>query len=251
MIQYSKTRNHADSWALYGQIDYDLTDKLQVEAGLRYTRDRKNYFSGADTVLSDGSTRSVPTGGGRFTTFPLLNQVFFDNTKGTSWSKVTWRLGLNYRLNDDALLYGSYSRGYKAGGYAARQGDFYNPEVVDAFELGLKSQLAENRIQTNLAAFYYNYQNKQELQFFGPSAQFPNGGLQLINATNAKTYGAELEVRANITRGLSIDASVSYLHARYGTFIARDAQLGTAFQDLSGNILPLAPEKKFNARRTV
>ena len=144
------------------------------------------------------------------------------------------------------MLYASYSRGYKAGGYAARQGDFYNPEVVDAFEMGLKSQWAENRVQTNLALFYYDYKNKQELQFFGPSAQFPNGGLQLINATNAKSYGAELEIRANVTKAFSIDASMSYLHARYRTFIARDAQLNTAFQDLAGNILPLAPDMKFN-----
>lgn len=247
VIQYSKTRNHADSWAAYGQADYNLTDKLQLEAGLRYTRDRKNYFSGADTVLSDGSTRSVPTGGGRFTTFPLLNQVFFDNTKGTLWSKVTWRLGLNYRFNDDALLYGSYSRGYKAGGYAARQGDFYNPEVVDAFEMGLKGQWAENRVQTNLALFYYDYKNKQELQFFGPSAQFPNGGLQLINATDATSYGVELEILAKVTKAFQIDMSMSYLHARYGSFIVRDTQLNTPFQDLKGNILPLAPAMKFNA----
>jgi iron complex outermembrane receptor protein len=247
VIQYSKTRNHADSWAVYGQADYNLTDTLQIEAGLRYTRDRKDYFSGADTVLSDGSTRSVPTGGGRFTTFPLLNQVFFDNTKGTSWSKVTGKLGLNYRLNDDALLYGSYSRGYKAGGYAAKQGAFYDPEVVDAFELGLKGQWAENRVQTNLALFYYNYKNKQELQFFGPSAQFPNGGLQLINATDATSYGAELEILAKVTKAFQIDMSMSYLHARYGTFIVKDTQLGTPFQDLAGNILPLAPAMKFNA----
>jgi len=247
VIQNARTRNHADSWALYGQLDYNLTENLQLEAGLRYTRDGKSYFSGADTVLSDGSTRSVPTGGGRFTTFPLLNQVFFDNTAGTHWSKATWKLGLNYRLNQDALLYASYSRGYKAGGYAAKQGDYYNPEVVDAFELGLKGQWADNRVQTNLALFYYDYKNKQELQFFGPSAQFPNGGLQLINATSAKSYGAELEIRANVTNSFHLDASMSYLHARYGKFIAKDAQLGTAFQDLAGNKLPLSPEMKFNA----
>jgi len=246
VIQYSKTRNHADSWAVYGQLDYNVTDKLQLEAGLRYTRDGKSYFSGADTVLSDGSTRSVPTGGGRFTVFPLLNQVFFDNTKGTNWNKVTWKVGLNYRFNRDAMLYASYSRGYKAGGYAAKQGDYYNPEVVDAFELGLKGQWAENRIQTNLALFYYDYKDKQELQFFGPSAQFPNGGLQLINATSAKSYGGELEIRANVTKAFHIDAATSYLHARYNKFIARDVQLGTAFQDLAGHKLPLAPTLKFN-----
>ena len=247
VIQYSNTRNNANSYALFGQINYDLTEQLQVEAGIRYTRDGKNYFSGADTVLSDGSSRSVPTGGGRFTTFPILNQVFFDNTGGTSWNRFTWRLGLKYDINDDAQMYATYSRGYKAGGYAARQGDFYNPEVVDAFEAGFKGRWADNMLQTNLALFYYDYKDKQELQFFPPNLQFPNGGLQLINATNATSYGAELEVQANLTDQFSLDGSVTFLHARYGDFIVRDVQFpALGFQNLNGNTLPLAPNFKFN-----
>jgi iron complex outermembrane recepter protein len=118
--------------------------------------------------------------------------------------------------------------------------------VVDAFEMGLKGRWADNRLQTNLSLFYYDYKNKQELQFFGPSAQFPNGGLQLINATNAKSYGAELEVQAKVTKAFSLDGSVSFLHARYGTFIVRDTQLNTPFQDLAGNKLPLSPSTKYN-----
>ncbi len=247
VVQFSKTRNYAKSWAVFGQADYDLSDKLQLVAGLRYTKDKKRYFSGADTVLSDGSTRAVPTGGGRFTTFPLLNQVFFNNLAGTSWDEVTWKLGVNYQLNDDALLYGSYSRGYKAGGFAARQGAFYNPEIVDAFETGLKAQWADNRVQTNLAAFYYNYKDKQELQFFPPNLQFPNGGLQLINATDATSWGVELEIQANVTKAFHIDTSLSYLNATYGTFIVRDVQFpALGFQDLAGNRLPLSPEMKFS-----
>ena len=113
--------------------------------------------------------------------------------------------------------------------------------------MGLKGQWAENRVQTNLALFYYDYKNKQELQFFGPSAQFPNGGLQLINATDATSYGVELEILAKVTKAFQIDMSMSYLHARYGSFIVRDTQLNTPFQDLKGNILPLAPAMKFNA----
>jgi iron complex outermembrane receptor protein len=247
VLQYSKTKNHADSWAVYGQADYDLSSKFQLVAGLRYTKDRKSYFSGADTVLSDGGARSIPTGGGRFTAFPILNQVFFDNLAGTSWSQVTGKLGLNYRLEKDALLYASYSRGYKAGGYAAKQGDFYNPETVDAYEGGLKGRWAEKSIQTNLAFFYYNYNDKQELQFFPPSVQFPNGGVQLINATNAKSYGAELEVQAFLTKQLRVDGSYSYTSATYGNFIVKDAQFpGLGFQDLAGHKLPLSPKNKFN-----
>jgi len=247
VIQYSKTRNYADSWAVYGQADYDLAKNVQVVAGLRYTRDSKSYFSGADTELSDGSTRSVPTGGGRFSTFPTYNQVFFDNLAGKSWSQVTGKLGLNYRLDRDALIYGSYSRGYKAGGFAARQSAYYNPETVDAFEGGLKGRWADKSIQTNLAFFYYNYNDKQELQFFPPNDQFPNGGVQLVNAAKAKTYGAELEVLAYATKALRLDASFSYLHAKYGNFIVRDAQfLAQGDRNLAGNSLPLSPKFKVN-----
>lgn len=245
VYQYSKTQNHASSWAVYGQVDYNLTSKLQLEGGLRYTKDSKDYFSGADTVLSDGSSRLVGTGGGRFTAFPILGQVFFDNRAGTSWSKVTWKAGLNYRADKNTLLFASWSRGYKAGGYAAKQGDYYNPETVDAFEVGYKNQTADKRFQTNLSLFYYDYKNKQELQFFPPSAQFPNGGLQLINATNAKSYGAELELQAYVTKSLRLDGTFSYLNATYGDFIVRDAQFpALGFQNLAGHTLPLAPEAK-------
>jgi len=102
-------------------------------------------------------------------------------------------------------------------------------------------------VQTNLSLFYYDYKDKQELQFFPPNAQFPNGGLQLINATNATSYGAELEIQAKVTKAFRIDTSLSYLNATYGKFIVRDVQFpALGFQDLAGNKLPLAPEMKFN-----
>lgn len=245
--QLGKTDNSAESWAVYGQLDYDLTDNLELVAGLRYTRDEKKYWSGADTVMTDGSTVSIPVGGGRFYNVPVYGQVFFDNSEGTDWSEFTWKLGFNYHLSDDAMLYASYTRGYKAGGFSAKQDAFYDPEFVDALEGGLKGRWLENRVQTNLALFYYDYQDKQELQFFPPNPQFPNGGVQLINAASATSYGAELEVQAYVTEAIYVDASISYLSAEYDEFNTIDALFpALGFQSLSGNSLPLSPKTKYN-----
>ena len=215
------------SWAAFGQLDYALTDRITLVGGLRYTKDRKIRTAGVGFGAEGGP---LP---------PLTVAVNVGSED--EWDKVTGKLGINYQFNDNSMAYVSWSRGYKAGGFNTTQTEPYDPEIVDAYELGLKSQWLENRLQANLAAFYYDYQDKQDVQ------QITAPGALLFRATrNASTAtinGIELELQALVTGGLSVDMSVGYLNAEfddYTTFDPLFPLLGD--QDLSGNRLPYSPE---------
>lgn len=209
-----------DSRALgvFGQIEYPLTDKLDVVGGLRYNEDKKTYTG----VLS------IPV-------FGLLD-VLDDSEQ---WDEITGKLGVNYQLDDDLLLYASYSSGYKAGGYNSTQ-PVYDPETVDAYEFGLKGQWLDQSLQTNISLFYYEYDDKQELQR-DPSI----GAAFITNAGAATLWGLELEGVARPAEGLTVDFSFAYLSAEYDEFRTEDGvnpQLG--LQNLEGNKVPRSPEWK-------
>ena len=186
---------------VYGQIDYAITDQLELVARLRYSEGEKQANMPGFRVGPEPADD-----------LPVFCCTFVEKEK---WEEVTSKLGLNYHLNDDVMLYASYSQGYKAGGFNFGQADPYDPETVDALESGLKSRWLDNRVQLNLAAFYYDYQDKQEYQ----RITLPAGEtFQLVNAAASTVSGLELEVQAQITSAFSVDASVGYLKAEYDTF---------------------------------
>ena len=218
----------AQSLGVFGQLEYSITDKWEVIAGLRYSKDEKTMFS----------TFSFPAFG---IVGPNGEPVIFvdDNEE---WTQVTGKLGVNYHINEDVMLYTSYSTGYKSGGYNVLQATPYDEENVKAYELGLKSLWSDGKVQTNISAFYYDYTDKQEL---GRTTQ---GFAEILNAGEATVWGVELEASARPIPSLSIDASVGYLNTEYDEFISIDNVLNPAlgFQDLAGNELVHAPEWKLS-----
>ena len=174
---------------------------------------------------------------------PTVGDILRDNRDGDKWNEVTGKVGLNYHVNDDVMFYASYSRGYKAGGYNTDQEETYDPEAIDAYEVGMKSHWLGDRVQMNVAAFYYDYSDKQEFQRF-----FENGfsNFKILNAAKATSKGIELELQAHLTDALFIDGSFAYLEAEYDDFVTIDNTFPTEDPDRSGNTLPLAPEWKFN-----
>ena len=219
------------SLGAYGQMDYSLTDKLEVIAGLRYSKDKKEAED-SGFVLNGVEGQPLPPPSPFVPPIPARDE---------DWSKVTGKLGLNYHLHSEAMLYLSYSRGYKAGGYSLAQVDPYDPEQVNAWEAGLKSQWLDNRVQMNLAAFYYDYQDKQDFQrFAGPGTTVI---FEIVNASAATNKGVELEAQAYLTDSLFVDLSVGYLSAEFDDFESIDSlrpALGSI--DLSGNKLPFSPD---------
>ena len=206
-----------DSYAAFGQLDYDLTSRLTVTAGLRYSADHKDFhYVSAETRLP-------------FTIFSFDGSKTFDSFSG--------KFGLQYRFTPDVNVYASYSRGTKSGGFFSGQtgnvADLgpYKDETVNAYEAGLKTELLQHTLRANLAGFYYDYQNLQV--YTAVTDGFITRQL-FTNASAARIYGGELELEATPAKGLTLTMNAAYLNATYRNFVSAGA-------DYSGNTLPSAP----------
>jgi len=221
-------------YAVFGQTDYKITDRLTGTVGLRYSSDEKSF-----------DYQSEAEGG--------LIVLLTSNQKKT-FSAWSGRLGLRYELTDDANVYATYNRGYKSGGFfgglatTPEELEPYDNEQLDAYEIGLKTQLFDRRVRLNLSAFYYDYQDQQVF------AQTVRNGLTVLvldNAASSEVYGAEVEVSARVTQNLRIDAGLSLLKAEYGEFLSNDGDNDpTNDKDYTGNRLPQSPEMTFNIAAT-
>jgi iron complex outermembrane receptor protein len=146
---------------------------------------------------------------------------------------------VEFHAADDVMVYASYSKGFKTGGWTTRYSNpvqqaqaepGFKPEEADSYEMGLKSQLLGNRLQMNVAGFYTEYQDIQLNQQEGVSPTLRNAG-------DAEFYGFEVELQSLFAGGLELAASVGYNHAQYTRKAA-----GVA----AGDRLPKTPEWKFN-----
>ena len=206
-----------DSTAMgvFGQIDYPITEKLELVGGLRYNKDKKVYLGSVD----------IPD----FAFTVALEQT-------DKWEEITGKLGINYQL-ESGLLYASYTTGYKAGGFNSLQPS-YDPETVKAYEAGIKGLWFDQTVQASINGFYYDYTDKQEFE------RNPFLGLAFItNAGAATVYGLEFEGLAQVSSRFKVDGSIAYLNAEYDQFISEDG-INPGLQDVSGNQLPRSPEWK-------
>jgi iron complex outermembrane receptor protein len=235
--------NHSAS--VFAQSYFDLTDKLRLQAGVRYTNEKTEMLASTATSFAPGGE----------TTFDGTSPSGVANTSlGTvapslgskSWSNVGWKLGLDYKAADHALLYGYWARGFKSGGFTGRIGiaqDLgpYNPEHVDTFEVGAKFDLLDNHLRTNFAAFYTSYRDMQlaQIYFAGTGASLVQGNT-ILNAASSTIKGFELEAIAAPVSGLTLTGSLAYLEAKYKEFLF--LLPGGASLDLKGQRLQNAPK---------
>lgn len=199
----AETDHETKSYAVFGDFDITLTDQLRLSVGARYSKDKKQY------------TRSIFAGPG-----PLLALSNKDD-----WSQFTPRVSLDYRFNDDILVYASYARGYRSGGFNGRANSpssvavSFDPETVDSFEIGAKTEFADGRVTLNMAGFYTKYNDKQEdvVQATPPGSPNPQETVTL-NAATASILGAEIDMRAELFDGFTIVGSLGLLDAKYDDF---------------------------------
>ena len=224
-----------ESIAVFGQFDYQLTDSLTVTGGLRWTEDTKDI---SRIGTADGVVVPEP--------FFVVNSATF--------SEVTPKLVLSYQPNDGTLLYGSYSRGFKSGGFqgrgtsAASVTPAFNPEIADTIEFGLKSTFLGGRVQFNPTVYFTEFSDLQQVFLLRPEGS-PAGttaSLVTANAADAEIFGVELEYSAQVTDGLSFSGGFSYIDAEFiefftpGGFETEDG--GPLPNNLAGNRLTNTPE---------
>ena len=212
------------SLALFGQMTYPLTDTLNVTGGLRWNRDRK-YAQRTN-----------------YNNFAIPGAVLTQDSNRATFEKVTWKLGFDWKVNPDAMLYGSVSTGFKPGGISFTAVDKpYGAETVTAYEVGAKTEWFDRRLQLNLSAFYYDYSGLQVSQL-DPDVV----GFIIVNAAKADVKGVELEWQARVTPELRLSGSAAWLDAKFKDYrnAPYDPYLATSLTpetvDLSGARMPNA-----------
>lgn len=241
----------------YGEGTYNVTDTTHITLGARYTRDKKGLTGLAEPLRGlPNSPAALPA------TVPLVpGAPYAGNPAGiptsVTFSKVTFKGVLAQDFTDQVHGYVSFNRGFKSGGYNPIT--FSNPpsrpETLDAFEVGLKSELFDRLVRLNLSAFHYDYKDIQ-LRSTAPPA--PVGGSILINAAKARSNGFDAEFSFVPSRALTINGNLEYLDAKYKSFpggtcvttrVVGGAILGgsaAATCDLSGAPLPQSPKFSYN-----
>ena len=228
-----------ESWAGFADINLDITDRLHLGLGMRYTLDTKegtvfraNYLGATRSPLLGGTPRA-----------PLLVRTNYTNSK--DFTQFTPRVALSYDLTDDMTTYVSFSQGFKSGGFDMR-GDAiftpdtvngYDPETVDSWEIGLKGAL--DRLTFALSAFHNEYQDQQvttQVPAVGGIASFVD------NVGSSTFYGFEFEGRLRLLDSLSANFAVGYLNSDFEEFLRYN--LATlAYEDISDQVvLQNAPE---------
>ncbi len=258
---YDEQRPETESWAGYAQASYAITEQLKLTGGIRYTVDTKDFrFANANAVLPlvggvpQGTAITLSTGNipasafgvkgaptnCTYTSIPLPQPGFQCLAANTTvltgatlatktFKQATWRVGVDYKVSDDNLLYASASTGFRSGGFnsgqtgAAAQPTF-NPEKVTAFELGSKNRFFDNSLLFNVSLFYNRYRSLQEQR------QIPFGATTISiieNSGKSRAYGAELETTWKPAPGLTLGGSLSYLNAKYTQYDQVPAPFGT------------------------
>ena len=203
------------SKSVFAHLVLHPVKNLDLIGGIRYTDDRKTYdFTRYDLEGGPANAAQAP-----LNLLPL--QVY-------SGDRVDYRLGVDYRFSDQVMAYAQYSTGYKGGGvnakpFTAGQAVPFGPESIGTWEAGLKTDLADNRVRLNLAAFYSNYKdivlvnaaglcNPPETPVNTPSCVLSAAP---FNAGDAHMKGFEAEADLQPVDGLSITGSMSYLDFHY------------------------------------
>lgn len=251
-INFSGVTNRQDikNYAVFGNLEFNLSEQLTLKAAARYTNS-KNDSSICSYTSATGRVETLFGGAGingtcfTFTeTFtngpPIANQLKEDN--------VSWRAGVDYKINSDVLLYANISRGYKAGSFPSLSTASYlgllpvTQEAVTAYEGGFKASLADNAVQLNAAAFYYDYKNKQ---IRGKLIDAVFGALDaLINVPKSRIYGLEADITARPVDGLTINAAMTYLNSRIteGPGAPKNNNIYGQIDNPVGDPLPFTPK---------
>lgn len=198
---------NTQSWSIFGQVERSLSDQLTGTLGARWIRDEKDHQYLVNVV--DFIPGTVQRNGN-----PNILAQLASYSGERKDDEFSVRAALNYQVHEDLLLYASWNRGVKGGGYNAPVFPLnpplgyddatmsYDPEQLDAFEVGFKSRQLDGLMVLNGAAYYYDYKDYQAFQIVGLDTITTNA--------DAESYGAELELQANPVDGLDLILGVAY-----------------------------------------
>jgi iron complex outermembrane receptor protein len=214
-----------DSYSVFADGSYALTDRLSLSAGVRWTRDEKEYSDNCVGAFCFDDTDA---------TNPTPNTGFV--ARKDDWDETTFRVGVDYQLSDAQLLYGSFSQGFQSGGFRTLcfgnlttdqpipdappgqpavspgcGGSPFDPVTVDSLEAGLKSDLFDDRLRLNVAAFWAMYDDLQQVVLSSSGTGFP-----INNIGEVDVYGVELEAQWSPTERLNVYVNAGFQESDFG-----------------------------------
>ena len=205
------------SFAAFGQVVWNYSEKLSATLGLRYTWEKKER---------DGSQITTPTS--PIDIPPVAGpDIYYDESRTDSDASPS--INVRYFFQEDVMGYALVSRGFKSGGYDQRRtvsgtsGEF-DPEKATNYELGWKTTWADSRLQANGALFYVDYEDFQSQTFDGSS-------IRVINAGTMESYGAELELIFIPMADTIMGTAIGYNKAEYGSFDNGQCTVEQAFEE--------------------
>ncbi|WP_066557557.1 TonB-dependent receptor [Croceicoccus bisphenolivorans] len=248
------TFNYSDqdvkNYAVFGNIEYALTDSLDLVAGARYTESKRDFEGctndfGGGTAIWWNSIFGTDVQPGECLTFTAdfpeqFRPALFDELNEDN---ISWNVGLNYKTASNALLYARVSRGYKSGSFpTASVASFsgYTPvkqESVTAYELGFKAPFANGLVNISAAAFYYDYKNKQ-LRGRKPDPVFVTLDA-LVQIPKSSVTGVEAQIDLRPADGLTMSFGGTYIDTKIKEYTGFDA-LGVE-RNFTGQDFPYAP----------
>jgi len=248
-------------YSAFGSLTWHASDRLRIIAGLRYSIVKKDF----DWRLQFGTAAQAYGGIVPFpaNVAPLANLIGIGTAGTVSLDRSDEALmpsaRIQYNFTPDVMAYASYSRGFKAGGFSVAELSAipanygFEPEHVDAFEIGLKNRLLDRRLILNLALFRNDFTNLQVVINGTNAAGAPVNFVR--NAAASRSQGIELELEWSPSEIFRLSASGTYLHSRYRDYRNAGPTYAQQFaaiqagrnpslerQDLSGRPTPYAPE---------
>lgn len=213
--------NNSESSAIYAQGSYELTDKLSMTLGARYTNEEKKAYVNntvhwdehfPQTGWADGYVRPADLAEIMTLGVDTNNDDVLDSAKSADWSRFTPRVGFEYQADNKTLYFASYSQGFKSGTFnprAEHNEDAADPEVVDSIEFGMKKDW-NDVLRTNITAFSIDHQDRQYIVLAetDDATSIPQF---LANAAESKVTGIEAEIKYAPTDSLIFDVALGWL----------------------------------------
>jgi len=204
--------------AAFGQLSYEVVDGLTLTAGIRYSHEKKSAALNNSFSLTNPYTSQTP-------------QPPVSYRDSTTFESTTPKFGIQYQVTPRTMLYATYSKGFKSGGYDITAiAPAFKPEKLTDYEAGIKTTMLDNTLRLNLGGFYYDYTNLQVAQVIGTS-------VFTTNAATARVYGGEVEITYQPSSALTFDFAASYLNAKYRNYCG-PSTVQTGFQTPAGVCSP-------------
>ncbi|MFV0642967.1 MAG: TonB-dependent receptor [Sphingomonadaceae bacterium] len=214
------------AWALYAQMDFNITDALKLTLGGRYTHEKKDIMRYLKINYDAAGGIFTPT---------VIADIDYGDIPDAKYNDFSPAITLGYQVTPEINLYARYAKGFKSGGFngetnvfydpaalaagcpfgAAELCDPYKPEKVNSYEIGFKSQLFDNRLTINLAGFYDDHKDIQLAIFTAAGA----ASSVVRNAASAEIKGLEFEMLARPSDAFTLNGSLALLDAKYKSYI--------------------------------